>query len=236
MRSNIARMQKVFYDGAMTKPYNHRDSYTRKARQAGLRARSFFKIEEIDQREHLLRPGMTILDLGAAPGSFMQYAVRALGTSGLVIGIDLTAIKPLGGPAKSIVYQGDIFTEETHAWLRETCPHHVDAIVSDLAPKTTGVKDVDHWNSIELSYEVLRYCADHLKPGGNCLMKVFQGEEFDRFLRHTKKRFRNVKIIKPDATRDRSRETYVVGLGFTGSGSAGGGSQTPGKAEAPREA
>lgn len=203
----------------MTKPYNHRDKFTKKAQAAGLRARSFFKIEEIDQREGLLRPGMQILDLGAAPGSFMQYAMRVLGPNGLTIGIDLSKIDPIGGVAKAIMHQGDIFAEETKAWLRETHPQRFDAIVSDLAPKTTGVKDVDHWASIELSFEVLRYCADFLKPGGSCLMKVFQGSDFDSFLHQAKRRFKNVKIRKPDAVRDRSREVYLVCMGFTAGGS-----------------
>lgn len=217
------------YTTVMTKPYNHRDRYTKKARESGLRARSFFKIEEIDKKEHLLRPGMQILDLGAAPGSFMQYAVRVLGASGLVIGIDLTKIQPIGGPAKTVMHQGDIFAEETKAWLKETHPRPFDAIVSDLAPKTTGMKDVDHWASIKLSHEVLHYCKDFLKPGGSCLMKVFQGEDFDRFLHQAKRRFRTVKIRKPDAVRDRSREVYVVCTGFIGGGNASAASRTPGE-------
>ncbi|PIV89962.1 hypothetical protein COW46_05540 [Candidatus Gracilibacteria bacterium CG17_big_fil_post_rev_8_21_14_2_50_48_13] len=213
----------------MTKPYNHRDKFFKKAKASGLRARSFFKIEEIDQRLHLLRPGMHVLDLGAAPGSFMQYAVRNLGHGGYVLGVDLSLMQPVGGLAKSEVLQGDIFTEETHALVREKHPAPFDAVVSDLAPKTTGMKDVDHWSSIELSYEVLRYAKEHLKRGGPCLMKVFQGEDFDRFLRHTKKLFRDVRIVKPDATRDRSREVYVVGLGFTGEG------KTPKTIQSPTE-
>lgn len=204
----------------MSKPYNHRDKYSKKARDNGLRARSFFKIEEIDKKEQLLRPGMHILDLGAAPGSFMQYAVRVLGPEGLVIGIDLSKIDPLNGQAKVVMHQADIFAEETKAWLKESHPRPFDAIVSDLAPKTTGMKDVDHWASIELSYEVLRYCKDFLKPRGSCLMKVFQGEDFDRFLHFTKKRFKVVKIRKPDAVRDSSREVYIVALDFIGGGSA----------------
>lgn len=211
----------------MTKPYNHRDKFFKKAKASGVRARSFFKIEEIDQRLALLQPGMHVLDLGAAPGSFMQYAVRKVGSAGQVVGIDLSPIAPVGGQAKTMVLQGDIFAEETHERLTTLHPVPFDAIVSDLAPKTTGMKDVDHWNSIELSYEVLRYARTHLRTGGPCLMKVFQGEEFDRFLRHTKKLFREVKIIKPDATRDRSRETYVIGRGFRGSGTAPKIVQTP---------
>lgn len=198
----------------MTKPYNPRDKYFKKAKEKGVRARSFFKIEEIDQRERFLRPGMHVLDLGAAPGSFMQYAAKAIGAAGLVVGIDLSAIQPISGPAKTVMHQGDIYEESTKQWLRDAHPQRFDTVVSDLAPKTSGIKDMDHWNSIELSHEVLRYCTDFLKPGGSCLMKVFQGEEFDRFVRTVKKRFRNAKIIKPDATRDRSREVYVVGLGF----------------------
>lgn len=212
----------------MTKPYIAKDKFYKKAKKEGHRARSYFKIEEIDKKEQLLRPGMKVLDLGAAPGSFMQYAIKCVGQGGLVVGIDLTAISPLGGAAKSIVYQGDIFADETHAWLTEHYPARFDAIVSDLAPKTTGIKDIDHWSSIELSYEVLRYTRTHLKRGGSCLMKVFQGEEFERFVRHTKKRFANVKVVKPDATRDRSREVYVVGRGFIGeSESVSNSRQTP---------
>lgn len=161
---------------------------------------------------------MHVLDLGAAPGSFMQYAVKVLGPQGLVVGIDLSKIEPLQGAAKAITYQGDICSEETKAWLKQEHPARFDSIVSDLAPKTTGVKDVDHWASIELSYDVLRYCNDFLKPGGSCLMKVFQGEDFDSFLRQAKRRFTHARIRKPDAVRDRSREVYVVCTGFTGGG------------------
>lgn len=197
----------------MSKPFKAQDKYFRKAKTQGKRARSYFKIEEVDKKLQLLRPGHHILDLGAAPGSFLQYAMEKIGGTGFAVGIDLSPIQSLGGKEQILTYEGDIYEESTKEWLKNAHPKLFHGVISDLAPKTTGIKDVDHWNSVELSREVLRYARSFVRPGGYCVIKIFHGSEFDGFVRSMKKTFRIVKIEKPDASRDRSKEVYLVGIG-----------------------
>ncbi len=197
----------------MTKPFNARDKYFKKAKSQGKRARSYFKIEEVDKKMQLIRPGHHVLDLGAAPGSFLQYALEKVGSGGFAVGIDLTPIQSLGGKEHVLTYAGDIYEESTKEWLKSAHSALFNGVISDLAPKTTGIKDVDHWNSIELSREVLRYAKTFVKVGGYCVIKIFQGPDFDNFLKSMKKYFKQVKLEKPDASRDRSKEVYLVGIG-----------------------
>lgn len=197
----------------MSKPFKANDKYFKKAKSQGKRARSYFKIEEVDKQLQLIREGHHVLDLGAAPGSFLQYAMERIGGTGFAIGIDLSPITSLGGKEQIVTYEGDIYEESTKEWLKELHPKQFHGVISDLSPKTTGIKDVDHWNSVELSREVLRYARVFLRPGGYCVVKIFHGPDFDGFVRSMKKVFKTVKIIKPDSSRDRSKETYLVGIG-----------------------
>ena len=194
----------------MTKAWNIKDKYFQKAKAQGLRARSYFKLDEIDVRFNLITSNMHVLDLGAAPGSFMQYTKKKVGERGFLLGVDLTPIKDLSsGRVKTLV--GEITSDETKMEVLALHSERFDLLLSDLAPKTSGIKDLDHWKSIELSEEVLYWSKYFLKVGGTCLIKIFQGSEFDQFLFRMKKKFQTVRIIKPNACRETSKEVYLLG-------------------------
>lgn len=202
----------------MSKPYDPKDAYYRKARQAGLRARSAFKIEEIARRFRLYRPGMAILDLGAAPGGWLQILARLVGPKGMVVGVDLQPIAHVAPHVRTLV--GDITSEETLETLRSIRERRYDAITSDMAPKTTGIKDVDEARSVELVRRALDVCERLLAPGGSFVAKVFEGAEFSSLLEDIRARFGQVKLVRPEATRGRSFEIYVVATGFRGGDAA----------------
>ncbi len=191
------------------KPFVPNDPYFYKAQKMGYRARSAFKLLEILEKfPHFLpKSGAKICDLGAAPGSFLQ--VLQTKNPEILVGIDLQEIIPLLGVH---AFVGDIFSEEIAQSLANFAPF--DVITSDLAPKTSGQKDIDQWHSVELSYRVLELSERILKKKGNILLKIFVGEDFDEFYSLFKTRFETVKTFKPKACRDRSFETYLVGFGF----------------------
>lgn len=201
-----------------SKPYDPRDAYYRKAKQAGLRARSAYKLEEIARRFGLYRPGMTVLDLGAAPGGWLQILSRLVGPHGLVVGVDLQPIEPVAPNVRTVV--GDIHAEATREAIRALRPDRFDALTSDMAPKTTGIKDVDESRSIELVRTALELCDEYLAQGGSLVAKVFEGGEFPALLAEFRQRFERVRLVRPEATRGRSFEIYVVATGFRG-GSSG---------------
>lgn len=198
----------------MSKPYDPRDAFFRKAKKEGLRARSAFKLEEIAKRFRLFRPGMAVLDLGAAPGGWLQILARQVGSKGLVVGVDLQPIGQLGSNVKTLV--GDLREEETIQALRELREGRYDAITSDMAPKTTGIKDVDEARSVELVRLALELCEELLEAGGSFVAKVFEGAEFPRLREEIREQFEEVKLVRPEATRGRSVEIFVVGMGYRG--------------------
>lgn len=198
----------------MSKPYDPKDAFYRKARQAGLRARSAFKLEEIARRFRLYRPGMAVLDLGAAPGGWLQILARQVGARGLVVGVDLQPIEKIAPNVRTIV--GDITSEATIEELRAVREGRFDALTSDMAPKTTGIKDVDEARSIELVMRALGLCDELLVAGGSFVAKVFEGADFPSLLEVFRERFAQVKLVRPEATRGRSFEIYVVATGFRG--------------------
>lgn len=195
----------------MPKPYVVQDKFFHKAKEQNLRARSAFKLDEIQQKFHLVKPGHCVADLGAAPGSWSQRLSQWVGPQGVVFALDQQEIEPLGKNVK--IFQLDLTDRVLLEHLGLT---RVDGVVADLAPKTTGVHDADAYHSAELNHVVLDFCLDHLKPGGYVVTKIFQGEEFNEVLNRIKKLFSKVKCHKPEASRDRSRETYIVGQHFTG--------------------
>jgi 23S rRNA (uridine2552-2'-O)-methyltransferase len=196
----------------LSKPYDPKDFYYQKAKKAGLRARSAFKIEEIAQRFHLLRKGMAVLDLGAAPGGWLQSMADKVGPSGHLIGIDLVPISSIPKPwIKTAVL--DIRAPDFEAKLQELHSGQFDLVTSDMAPKTCGIKSVDEARSLELAGLALETAGKVLVPDGNFVCKVFMGSGFDDFLTQTKKMFAKTRTIRPEATRERSFEHYVVGLG-----------------------
>lgn len=196
----------------MSKPYDPRDAFYRKARQEGLRARSAYKIEEIGRRFSLFRKGMAVLDLGAAPGGWLQIISREVGPKGRVVGIDLQPIRGMGPNVRTAVL--DIYAPEVRDRLRELHPGRFDVITSDMAPKTTGVKTTDEARSLELARQALALCGGLLAPGGSFVAKVFEGGDFESYLREVRAAFSRVKLLRPEATRDRSFEIYVVAQGF----------------------
>jgi 23S rRNA (uridine2552-2'-O)-methyltransferase len=193
----------------MPKPYTPNDKWSRLATEEGYRARSVYKLKELDERFRLFKKGMTVLDLGAAPGSWLQYAAEKVGPKGVLIGLDLQEMEEIEGPVH--LFQTDITDLSAVENVLAQCDvTRVDVVISDLAPKTSGIKDVDQWRSIELSQAVEEVAKHILAPGGKCVMKILRGADFDEFFLELKKNWKDVKIQHVKASRDRSREVYVV--------------------------
>lgn len=197
----------------MPKPFNHRDKFFLKAKQQNLRARSVFKLEEIDKKLGFIKTGNKVLDLGAAPGSWTLYASKKVGDGGRVVAVDLQRIKPFSGHKNIDYYQNDVFSLELENELLEKY-QKFDVLLSDMAPKTTGIKANDQWASVELCLRVLDLAEPLLKKKGDILFKVFQGEDFNLFFKKAKNNFEKVSILKPEAVRSSSREVYVYAHGF----------------------
>lgn len=193
----------------MAKPYIPNDKWSQKAAEMGFRARSVFKLMELDDAFALLAPGMTVLDIGAAPGSWLQYAAEKVGPSGRVFGFDLTAIEPVA--ANVTTEQLDALDRaKVEEALRRHGFEHPDLVLSDIAPNTSGVKDVDQWKSVELAVAVTQVAKAILPAGGRCVVKVLRGGDFDEFFKRQKAAWREAKVVEVAATRDSSREVYVV--------------------------
>lgn len=200
----------------MAGTYQPHDRYFQKAKDQGYRARSVFKLEEIQDRFHLIRPGNKVLDLGAAPGSFLQYIQKVIGPNGLLIGVDLTPIKPLGF-SNTKTYVGDVFDDKIYTLIaKENGVHQFDVITSDLAPATSGVKFVDAGRSFDLSCKVLEAGRRYLRTGGNLLIKAFPGVDHAQLIARARELFTKVQIAKPEAVRSSSREEYLVAMGKRG--------------------
>ncbi len=192
----------------MPKRYTPNDQLSQKAATEGYRARSVYKLQELDEKFRLIKPGMTILDLGAAPGSWLQYARKK--SDGRIIGIDLKEIEPIEGVE---TYVCDITNKAALDQILSNEANEAieaDLVLSDLAPNTSGTKDVDQWRSIELSEAVLGVARERLRKGGRCVMKVLRGGDFDEFLKNCKNEWKEVQTYVAKASRDRSREIYVI--------------------------
>ena len=199
----------------MAKPYDPKDFYFRKAKKAGLRARSAFKIDEILHRQKLLRKGEAVLDLGAAPGGFLQILAEVVGETGLVVGVDLEPIRPLGKAwVKTAVV--DLLAPEAIGQIRALSQKPFDLVTSDMAPKTIGIKVTDEARSLDLCRMAMRTADELLKLGGSFVTKVFMGGDFTLFRDEVKRRYTRVEIVKPKATREHSYEVFVVEKDFLG--------------------
>jgi 23S rRNA (uridine2552-2'-O)-methyltransferase len=193
----------------MPKPYVPNDKWSKRAAAEGYRARSVYKLMELDERYKLLEPGMRVLDIGAAPGSWLQYVSEKIGERGRVLGVDLKPIVPIAPNVVTRVC--DVFDAAAlEAELRSLGWGQVDLVLSDIAPNTSGIKDVDQWRSVELSQRVAAIALRYLARGGRVVMKVFRGKDFDAFTRELKAQFATFKVMSAAASRDRSREVYVV--------------------------
>ena len=187
------------------------DPFVRRARDAGLRSRAAFKLEEIDAAEKLIFPGAVVVDLGAAPGGWSQYAARRLAGNGRVYALDLLQMDAITGVK---FMQGD-FRERAvlDALLAELGPRRVDLVMSDMAPNISGVDVVDHARAADLEALALDFSRQVLGPGGVLLVKVFQGAGFQELLAEARRAFEKVRMRKPKASRQRSSETYLVARG-----------------------
>jgi 23S rRNA (uridine2552-2'-O)-methyltransferase len=187
------------------------DPYVRRARDAGLRSRATFKLEEIDAAEKLIFPGAVVVDLGAAPGGWSQYAARRLAGNGRVYALDVLQMDPITGVK---IMQGD-FREQAvlDALLAELGSRRVDLVMSDMAPNISGVDVVDHARAVDLEARALDFSRQVLAPGGVLLVKVFQGAGFQELLAEARRIFEKVRMRKPNASRQRSSETYLVARG-----------------------
>ncbi|MEH6530008.1 MAG: 23S rRNA (uridine(2552)-2'-O)-methyltransferase RlmE [Photobacterium frigidiphilum] len=188
------------------------DKYVQEAQKRGYRSRAIFKIEEIQNKDKLLKPGMTVVDLGAAPGGWSQYAAEVVGDEGQVIACDILSMDSLPGVS---FLQGD-FREEAvlSALLERIQPDMVDVVLSDMAPNMSGNLASDQPRAMYLVELALEMCKQVLAPNGSFAVKVFQGEGFDQYLAEIRNMFKVVKIRKPDSSRDRSREVYIVATGY----------------------
>lgn len=188
------------------------DPYVRKAQAEGMRSRAAYKLQQLAERDHLLKPGMVVVDLGCAPGGWAQVAGRVVGSEGRVVGVDLLEMLPVPGVR---FVQGDFGDDEVLAEVEKFLEGRaVDLVLSDMAPNMSGVASVDQARSIGLAELALDFAVNHLKPQGNFLVKVFQGSGFEELVAEIRRRFVQVMIRKPEASRSRSNEVYLVGKGL----------------------
>lgn len=196
----------------MGKSYRPKDHYFQKAKQEGLRARSAFKVDEILKRfPTSVKKGAAVLDLGAAPGGFLQILVDAVGVSGRVVGVDIVAIRPFSQKQVTTAVL-DVLADDFDAKLAALYDGLYDAVISDMAPKTSGIKGTDEARSLRLAGKALEVAAARGRPGGTFVAKVFMGGDFEAFRDDVRKLYEEVKVVRPEATRGASMEVYVVGL------------------------
>jgi 23S rRNA (uridine2552-2'-O)-methyltransferase len=188
------------------------DPFVQRAQSEGWRSRAVFKLQEIDRREQLLRPGRTCLDLGAAPGAWSQYARRRVGRKGRVVATDILEMPELPGVE---FVQGDFREESVVQQILERLPaRQVDVVLSDMAPNLSGVDAVDQPRSMHLAELALDMSERVLKPGGDALIKVFQGAGFQELVQSARGKFARVKLVKPLASRSRSPEMYLLAMQY----------------------
>lgn len=185
-----------------------RDPYVKRAQAQGLRSRAGFKLRELNEKDRLFSPGQTVVDLGAAPGSWSEYAASQVGPAGKVIAIDLLEMAPI---ADVQFIHGDFTESAALAELERVLgASKADLVLSDMAPNITGVSTTDQARSVQLAELAAEFALAHLKPDGVLLVKVFQGSGFPEFLKWLREMFESVASRKPGASRDRSREMYLL--------------------------
>lgn len=188
------------------------DLYVKQAKAQGLRSRAVFKLKELDEKSRLFKPGMTVVDLGAAPGGWSEYALKQVGNNGTVIALDILPMDEIIGVD---FIQGD-FTEQSVLDQLHAVLHHrpVDMVLSDMAPNMSGERSVDQARAMYLAELALEAATGMLTDSGIFLVKLFHGEGFDAFRTDVLRLFKQVSMKKPDASRARSRETYLLAKGF----------------------
>lgn len=191
------------------------DRFFKQAKADGYLARSAYKLMEIDDKYRILRRGMFVLDLGAAPGSWTQVAAERIGDRGLIVALDIQPIRvTLKNSVTMLADVNEVTPEALLEHIRAAGGEKFDAIISDMAPNTSG--HGDHFRSVRLCERALELANDVLREGGNLTMKVFEGEQYPDLLRETTRRFENCKGFKPNSSRDVSKEMFIVAAGFRG--------------------
>lgn len=191
--------------------YNPKDHYFKKAKEQNFAARSVFKLEEIDQKLKLIRPGDRILDLGASPGSWSQYCSKKVGDKGQVLGVDLSPVNVKLPNAHFI--QADLRDLNLeHVFSEYGFPPPFDLVISDMAPKTTGIRLTDQARSFELCELALDVARRYLKPGGHFVCKLFHSDDFKTLKAEILKEYSKFEAIKPDSTRKISKEIFLIGI------------------------
>ncbi len=187
------------------------DSWAKKAKEKGYPARSVFKLMEIQKRFKVLKKGSFVLDLGAAPGSWSKFACEVIGKDGKVIGVDLQDVKVKSKNLVSLKKDASELSEED---FKSFGIEKFDVVLSDMAPKTTGDRFGDHIRSVKLARLALELAEKYLRPGGDFVVKVFEGERLPQLRKEIEKKFKSVKLFKPKSSRKESRETFIIAQGF----------------------
>jgi 23S rRNA (uridine2552-2'-O)-methyltransferase len=188
-----------------------RDYFYRRAKEERLRSRAAYKLLEMIEKYCLIQEGDVVVDLGAAPGGWMQVALRAAGESGFILGVDIKEIEPFEATnSRSII--ADITDQSIVETIKDFLPSSADVVVSDVSPNISGVWEVDHARQIDLARRSLFIAATLLKPGGNFFVKVFQGNLLDDFISEMRMQFEYVRLLKPKASRRKSSELFAVGM------------------------
>ena len=188
-----------------------RDYYYKKAKEEKYRSRAAYKLFQVVGKHHFVKKGDVVVDLGAAPGGWIQAARRIVGSKGFVLGVDLRFIEPF--PEDNVrTVTGDITEQDTLQQISKFLPRKADAVTSDASPNISGIWEVDHARQIDLAQHALEIALKMLRPSGNFFVKVFQGDMLDDFINEVKQYFEVVKIIKPKASRGKSSEIFILGL------------------------
>ncbi len=198
-----------------TMAFKRKDHFYKRAKQEGKASRAVYKLDELQRRFKLVQKGDTVIDLGCAPGGWMQEVAAFVGPKGRVVGIDLLPLK-LSLPKQCHFIQGDINDDEAMAEVEKASGGKAEAVLSDMSPDISGIAFADAYRSYELSLTALEFARRMLKPDGNFVVKIFPGEEFKDYMAEIKKHFRKVSSVIPEATRKTSSERYLVAVGFKG--------------------
>ena len=193
--------------------YKTNDAYYKRAKQEGYRSRAAYKLIELQQRFHLIKAGDLVVDLGAAPGGWLQVAANYVGATGKVIGVDLQAIEPFRARPITLL-QGDITDSGIKQQIKDLLGGPADRILSDLAPRLSGIRDADTARCLELNQTALKVATQLLRPGGTLLVKSFVNQELQAFTSELKRYFSSVQRTRPEATRQASSEVYFCATGF----------------------
>jgi 23S rRNA (uridine2552-2'-O)-methyltransferase len=192
-----------------------RDYYYKKAKQEMYRSRAAYKLSEAIKRYHFIEFGDVVVDLGAAPGGWMQSARRAAGNRGFILGVDLKSIEPFPQPyVRTIIC--DITQPDAVQQIQEMLPRKADAIISDASPNISGIWEVDHARQIDLAQQALEIALQILRPSGNFFVKVFQGDMLDDFTQKVKQHFKTATVVKPKASKPKSAEIFLLAMCLKG--------------------